>query len=99
MADEVKYEGTQFRLRAGTPMPTDDSGRFYLHTFMAEKSKIEFYACTNNLPVSADFRGNSIGGVLVSASFTRLGIVGGEHFSGRKVYKPEYVEEDDIDHG
>jgi len=91
---EVSFIGQQYRLRAGTPMPTMQSGRFVLHTFMAELSDVEFIACTEVLPPSSDFRGQS--GNLMSASYSRLNVKGGNLFSGKKVYEPTYVDEDDI---
>lgn len=96
--DEVSYTGQQYKLRAGSAMPinrgvTDDGGGdFVLHTFMAELNDIEVIICTTELPGSEQFRGQ--GGDLISASFTRLNVVGGEVFSGKKIYAPEYVDED-----
>ena len=91
---EVKYEGQTYRLRAGTPMYTAERGRFVLQTFMAEVSDVDMYSCTENLPASDDFRGQ--GGDLMSASFSRLNIAGGQYFQGKKVYKPCYADEDKI---
>jgi len=91
---EVSFDGMVYRLRASSPMPIATTGEFVLHTFMAEKSKVVMVACTDSLPDSSDFRGQ--GGDLVSASFSRLNVKGGDMFSGKKVYKPEYVEEDTI---
>ena len=88
---ETKYDGKTYRLRAGTPMPTASMGRFVLHTFMGEENDIEIFACTTELPASTEFRGQ--GGSLISANYTRLNVVGGNYFSGKKVYSPEYVEE------
>ena len=94
MATETLYKGKSYRLRASTPMPTDSRGDFVLHTFMAEKSDIDIFACTTSLPGSSEFRGQ--GGNLMNASFSRLNIKGGEYFSGKQVYAPSYVEEGDI---
>lgn len=93
---EVKYPGAQKRLRAGSPMPIQGNGNFVLHTFGAEISEIEFYACTESLPPSTDFRGQ--GGPLMSASFSQLGTKNGGVFSGKKVYAPDpiMVDEDNI---
>jgi len=91
---EVVYTGQTYRLRAGTPMPIADPGRFVLQTFMAEVSDVEMYSCTENLPASDEFRGQ--GGDLMSASFSRLNIAGGQYFQGKKVYSPSYVDEDII---
>jgi len=90
---EKIFRGEQYRLRAGTPMPVR-GGSFVLHTFMAEVSEINIIACTENLPASSEFRGQ--GGDLMSASFSRLNVKGGTVFSGKKVYAPTYVDEDDI---
>ena len=90
---EVIYRGRQYRLRAGTPMPVGVGG-FVLHTFMAEVNDIDLFACTSSLPGSEQFRGQ--GGQMMSASFTRLNVVGGNTFSGKIIYAPEYVEEDAI---
>jgi len=91
---ETIYSGKQYRLRAGTPMPTQQSGRFVLHTFMAEVSDVDTIACTTSLPSSEDFRGQ--GGDLMSASFSRLNVKGGEVFSGKRIFAPTFVDEDQI---
>ena len=92
---EVTFRGQQYRLRAGTPMPVRGAtGDFVLHTFMAEVSDIDIIACTESLPASSEFRGQ--GGNLMSASFSRLNVKGGNVFSGKKVYAPTYVDEDYI---
>jgi len=91
---ELVYRGQTYRLRAGTPMPVGGGGSFVLHTFMAEKSDVDIYACTESLPASSEFRGQ--GGNLMSASFSRLNVKGGGVFSGKVVYSPVYVDEDDI---
>lgn len=93
---EQVYTAYQFKVRAGTAMPVEGSEgnrKFKWHTFMAEKSLIESYLCTSNLPASSEFRGQ--GGELASASFKRIADVSGELFSGKKVYNPEIVDEDD----
>ena len=92
---ELIYRGKTYRLRASSPMPTSTAGRFVLHTFMAEISDIDLIACTTSLPGSDEIRGQ--GGNMMSASFTRLNIKGGEVFSGKILYEPEYVDEDAID--
>jgi hypothetical protein len=90
--DDVYFEGQEYRLRAGPPMPISAAGSFVLHTFLAEKRKVDIIACTETLPASSDFRGQ--GGSLMSASFSRLNIKDGNIFSGKKVYKPTFVQED-----
>lgn len=92
MADEY-VEGTQYKLRAGSPMPTIGN-KFVLHTFMAEKYKVYNYTCTESLPGSEEFRGQA--GPLISANFSRLGVRGGNTFQGRKVFNPEFIDEDKL---
>jgi hypothetical protein len=89
---EISYTGRQYRLRAGTPMPI--RGGFLLHTFMAEVNDVVMFACTTSLPGSQEFRGQ--GGNMMSASFSRLGSRGGDVFSGKIIYAPTYVEEEDF---
>jgi len=89
---EASFESEQYRLRAGTSMPVK-GGKFKLHTFMGEISKVVNYMCTENLPSSTDFRGQ--GGDLMSASFNRLAVEDGKIFSGKKIYSPTYVNERD----
>jgi len=84
------YRGQTYRLRAGSPMPIR-GGNFVLHTFMAEVSEIEIQNCATRLPRSSDFRGQ--GGNMVSANFTRMSVKGGNHFSGKIVYNPTFVDE------
>jgi hypothetical protein len=91
---ELVYRGQTYRLRAGSPMPAGAAGDFVLHTFMAEISDVDIFACTENLPASSQFRGQ--GGNLMSASFSRLNVKGGRIFSGKQVYSPEFVDEDAI---
>lgn len=91
---ELIFSGEQYRLRAGSPMPVRGLGEFILQTFMAEKNVIETLACTEDLPASSAFRGQ--GGELISASFSRLGAIGGTLFNGRRVYSPTYIDEDEI---
>lgn len=91
---ELVYRSQTYRLRAGTPMPIATTGNFVLHTFMAEVSDVDIYACTETLPASSQFRGQ--GGNLMSANFSRLNVKGGNIFSGKAVYSPSYVDEGDI---
>lgn len=92
MAD-TSYDGEQYKLRAGSPMPTGN-GNFKLHTFMAEKIKFTNYMCKTGLPSSSDFRGN--GGDYSSAQFNRLGIVGEDLYSGKVTFPAEYINEDTL---
>lgn len=89
----VIYPGTQYRLRAGAPMPVG-SRRFILHTFMAEKNDVDLILYTETLPGSDQFRGQ--GGTYMSANFSRLANIGGQSFSGKIVHDVEYIEEDAI---
>jgi hypothetical protein len=89
---EVSYTGQIYRLRASSPMPVS-YGRLMLHTFGAEVNDVEIYECTQELPASHEFRGQGLGGNLISANYSRLGDVDG-HFQGRKVYVPDYIDED-----
>lgn len=83
--------GAQYRLRAGSPMPTQNSGEFVLHSFMAALSDIDVEECVTNLPASSSFIGQGAG--LTSASYTQLPLKGGKHFRGQKANKETYVEE------
>lgn len=85
------YTTYTYRLRCGMPMSIA-GGDFVLHTFMAERSKVEIGICISSLPSSDDFRGQ--GGELISASYSRLKNEGGGRlFQGKKVYQPDYVDE------
>jgi len=88
----IIYEGSQYRLRASSPMPIQN-GKFILHTFGAETNDITIYDCATSLPRSSDFKGQ--GGHLVSASFSKIGDSTGSYFQGREVEAPQYVEEED----
>lgn len=93
MATLTSYTTYTYRLRAGMPMPLAGGG-FVLHTFMAERSKIEIDLCETSLPSSSDFRGQ--GGELVSANFSRVKDKGGgEYYQGQRVYQPTFVSEGD----
>ncbi len=92
---EKSFVTEQYKLRMGAPMPVaGGSGNFVLHTFMAERTDVKVYLCTDSLPSSEEFRGQ--GGNLMSASFNRLLNVEGETFSGQETSNPEYVEESDL---
>lgn len=91
MAEDQIYENTQYRLRCGNPINV--GGSFVLHTFMKEKTKVQMISCTSELPPTSDFRGQ--GGPYISASFKQLNSKGGGIFSGRKVFSPDYIDEDE----
>jgi hypothetical protein len=62
---------------------------------MAELSDVDIYDCyTDTLPGSEEFRGQGGDKAYMSAQFTRIGVVGGDVFTGRIVYSPIYVDED-----
>jgi len=95
--------GAQYRLRASSPMPVGGTnygsssyaGEFVLHTFGAEQSQVDMYDCTTDLPASSEFRGQGLGGDLISANYSRLTAREGAYFQGRNVHAPEYVDEED----
>jgi hypothetical protein len=96
--------GVQYRLRASAPMPVGgtnygsasySAGEFVLHSFGAEISDVDLYDCTTSLPASSAFKGQGLGGDLISASFSRIGAKGGRHFQGRTVHAPTYGDEGD----
>jgi hypothetical protein len=98
------FTGAQYRLRASAPMPVGgtnygspafSAGEFVLHTFGAEVNEVDLYDCTTELPASSEFRGQGLGGDLVSANFSRIGAKGGRHFQGRTVHVPTYTDEGD----
>lgn len=91
--DGTKFEGQQYRLRAGAPMPIRGGG-FVLHTFMAELSDVDVYLCTESLPGSDQFRGQS--GSYISASFSRLNIKGGNTFQGKIIKNLQYITEGSV---
>ena len=93
--EDVLVVGYQYKLRAGSPMGISGAkATFVLHTFMAEKTKVDNYLCTNTLPLSTEFRGQ--GGDLMQASFNRLQDVGGNTFQGRIMHEPDYIDEDEL---
>lgn len=96
MASDVVYNNYSYRLRAGAPMSKGEQGAgdFYVHTFMAECSRIDNYLYTETLPGSEEFRGQ--GGNFTSASFNRLSDRSGTVFAGTMTCSPNYIEEDDI---
>ena len=87
----TEYTATQYRLRAGAPMPVQ--GGFVLHTFMAEVSEVDIIVCTSSIVGSDEFRGQTIGADLISASYTRLPDITGNRFQGKKVHSPSFVDE------
>ncbi len=91
--DGTRFDGEQYRLRAGAPMPIR-SGGFVLHTFKAELSDVESYLCTESLPGSDQFRGQT--GDYISASFSRLNIKGGNTFQGKIIRNLRYVDEGSV---
>lgn len=92
--EEVKFTDYQYRLRAGAPMPVSSRGQFVMHTFMAEKSRIDVYAYTTNIVGSSSFRGQ--GGDYMSASYSRILDESGDVFQGKVVHEPTYISEMDL---
>lgn len=85
------FEGKQYRLRAGSPMPTSIRGEFVLHTFMAAYNDVSINTCTTSLPSSSEFRGQ--GGNFMNASFSQLPYKGGTHFQGKVVENEIFISE------
>lgn len=88
------YTGRQYKLRAGTPMPTATTGHFVFHTFMAATKKVEINTCVTSVPTSDMFRGQ--GGSLQSASYSRLPVTanGEELFRGQETTADLFDSED-----
>jgi len=82
--------GIQYKLRAGSPMPTATLGNFVLHSFMASISEVRVDNCIASLPSSSDFRGQ--GGSYMSASYSRLPL-SEERFKGKINDSGAYVDE------
>ena len=90
--------GHNYKTRTGGPFPVDGA-RFFVHTFMAEDTRITYYEATDVLLTSSDMAGQ--GGDYVSASYNGLPyLVEGQFiFTGQEVEKPNYIDEDDIPGG
>ncbi len=82
--------GKDYRLRAGSPMPTAVKGEFVIHSFKALMSDVIVDNCIDTLPSSIDFQGQ--GGDFLSASYTRLPL-SEERYKGKINNSGEYVEE------
>jgi len=87
-----EFIGYEFKLRAGPPMPTQQSGSFVTQTFGVDKYKIVIQPVTDEIVDSSEFRGQ--GGPYISASYNRLQDKSGLKFSGRLVYSPTFEDED-----
>ena len=66
----TEYIGKQYRLRAGSPMPTKHIGNFVVHTFYGQVETLTQAPCTDSLLESSEFKGQ--GGDYTSASFAKL---------------------------
>lgn len=86
----AEYTGTQYRLRAGSPMPTSVRGEFVLHSFMAANQDSVIETCEIQLLRSSDFQGQ--GGGFTSASYQRLPLTE-ERYSGKSTTSELYIEE------
>lgn len=88
----AEYNSYQYRLRAGSPMPTSELGKFVLHSFMAEEQDIIMDTCDSTIVKSNEFRGQ--GGTLTSANYSRLPL-SEERYSGKITSSELYTEEKD----
>lgn len=84
------YTGEQYRLRAGSPMPTSNPSHFVLHSFMAAVQELKINTCLATLKTSRSFRGQ--GGGFTSASYSRLPL-SEEYYSGKEVANEIYHDE------
>jgi len=82
--------GTDYRLRAGSPMPTSTPGEFVIHSFMALISSVIIDNCAETLPSSSAFQGQ--GGSYTSANFSRLPLAEAR-FKGKITEGGAYVSE------
>jgi hypothetical protein len=87
----ASYEGYSYRLRAGSPMPTSNSGYFVLHSFMAEGQDLLTDTCAKTVLTSSEFRGQ--GGSFVSANYTRIVTSGEKIYRASEAQGPNYIEE------
>lgn len=90
-----EFEAEEYKLRAGPPMPTQQSGSFVTHTFGVDKYRIIIKPVTDTIADSSEFRGQ--GGPYISASYSRLQDKSGLKFSGRLVYSPTFEDESVLD--
>lgn len=88
----AEYTGYQYRLRAGSPMPTSTKGHFVLHSFMAERQQIDIETCESDLVRSSAFRGQAGDGGLYAAQYSRLPL-SEERYSSKITNSPLYIEE------
>ena len=84
------YTGEQYRLRAGSPMPTSTPSRFVLQSFMASVQETDIETCITDIKSSSSFRGQ--GGGFMSASYSRLPL-SEERYSGKVVANEVYHDE------
>jgi len=84
------YIGKQYRLRAGSPMPTATRGHFVLHSFMAANQDTTIDTCTDTIVNSGNFKGQ--GGDLTAANYSRLPLTE-ERYSGKTTSSELYIEE------
>jgi len=86
----AEYVGTQYRLRAGSPMPIESKGDFVLHSFMAANTDSYIETCDAEILRSRNFQGQ--GGGFTSASYQRLPL-SEERYSGKATTGEAYIEE------
>lgn len=84
----------QYRLRAGTPMPTQERSEFKLHSFMAAKAVDVSELCVEDLPNSSSFTGQ--GADFTSANYSQLPLKGGLKFRGSITNEEVYIDEDEL---
>jgi len=99
--DGPHHDAYRYRLRSSGLTPTG-KGEFIVQTFGVDKNKIRLWPATTTLPESDDFAGASFEGEFISASFQRLPFLSRSKqqlFSGQVVYKPEFIDEDDMPGG
>jgi len=82
--------GEQYRLRAGSPMPTSQRGEFVLHSFMAARNTVNIQSCIETIKKSGDFQGQ--GGTFTSASYSRIPI-SEERYKGKESTSERFVSE------
>ena len=87
------YRGRHYKLRAGSPMPTQSQGHFVLHTFKAATQDSIIESCTSEILRSDKFAGQ--GGTYTAANYSRLpvSVEGAALFSGKLTEKDLFGEE------
>lgn len=84
--------GYTYRLRAASPMPTSNAGKFVLHSFMAEGQSQVTDTCADVGSISASSAFQGQGADLVSANFTRI-VADGQLYRSVTNEGARYIEE------